>query len=248
MSRGRILIIATNVGQFSKIGFRTGLWLGELTHFWDEAEKAGFEMDIASPEGGVIPVDPESVFFSRLKSLFGYKDRVMRRYYDRDFMDRLNNTLKISQVSAKDYDAIYMTGGHGVMFDFPKCEALARLTADFWEAGKIVSAVCHGVAGLLGGRLQNGDYLVSGRNVTGFSWDEEQFADRVEAAPFNLEDELRKRGAFYRKNFEFLESLWSHVVSDDRLITGQNPRSARETGRVVMARLARLAPPLTPAC
>lgn len=240
MRNARILIIATNVDQFDESGLRTGLWLGELTHFWDVAEAAGLELHIASPLGGKIPLDPESIFFSRLKNVFGVTDSVMWRYRDKEFMNRLNNTLKISDVSADNYDAIYLTGGHGVMFDFPECAALAQLTAEFWESGKIVSAVCHGVAGLLGVKLGDGRYLIEKKNVTGFSWVEEILAGREKCAPFNLEKELQKKGAVYKKCFPFLEPLWSFIVSDGSLITGQNPRSARKVGKAVVKELTKL--------
>src|SRR5215213_7902422 len=96
----RILIIVTNVGEYEKVGFRTGLWLGELTHFWDVAEKAGFQMDIASPSGGYVPIDPESLAHAVLKE--GGTDV---RYQDRVFMDRLRNTLNVADADATAYDA-----------------------------------------------------------------------------------------------------------------------------------------------
>lgn len=224
----RILIIATNVDEFEKVGFRTGLWLSELTHFWDVAEEAGFQMDIASPSGGKIPLDPESLM---LKAL-GVGD-TGKRYEDRIYMNRLENTLKVSDIDPAAYDAIYLTGGHGVMFDF-KNPDLAQLVAAFHESDKIVSAVCHGPTGLLEVKLSNGEYLVNGKKVTGFSWKEEVIAKRDNAVPFNLEAELEKRGAKYSKAFlPFSE----HVVEDGLLITGQNPGSAQEVGKAVTSRL-----------
>lgn len=239
MANNRILIIATNVDQFSKSGQRTGLWLGELTHFWDKIEAAGFDMDIASPLGGKIPIDPESLWLSKFWGLIHFPDPLTARYHDRRFMDRLNRTMKIADARVDDYAAIYITGGHGVMFDLPQCRELAQLVAAFWERGKIVSAVCHGVAGLLEARLRDGAYLLDGRTVTGFSWDEEDYADREDVAPFNLEDELRKRGGKYVKNFPLLEPLWPFVRVDDRLITGQNPVSAGKVGAAVVKALAK---------
>jgi putative intracellular protease/amidase len=131
------------------------------------------------------------------------------------------------------YDAIYMTGGHGVCFDFRNPD-LARLTAAFWEAGKIVSAVCHGPAGLLEVKLTGGDYLIAGKDVTGFSWNEEVKASRDDAVPYNLEEELQKRGAKYGKAWM---AFSSHVVEDGNLITGQNPASAAAVGEAVVKRL-----------
>jgi putative intracellular protease/amidase len=226
--------MVTNVGEFEKVGMRTGLWLGELTHFWRVAEEAGYEMDIASPSGGHVPLDPESLIFTGLRDAIGLKDDLARRYEDRDFMNLLNTTLKISDADSAAYDAIYMAGGHGVMFDFPECDALASLTAEFYESGKVVSAVCHGPCGLLNVKLSNGDYLIDGKDVTGFSWNEEIAAKRDHAVPFNLEDELRRRGGRYSKA---LVPFKAHVVEDDRLITGQNPQSPRPVGKAVVRKL-----------
>jgi putative intracellular protease/amidase len=225
----RILIIVTNVAEYEKVGFRTGLWLGELTHFWDVAEKAGFQMDLASPAGGYIPIDPESLAPAVLQT--GGTDQ---RYADRTYMNRLHNTLKIGDAEAANYDAIYMTGGHGVCFDFPKSAELARLTAKFYESDKIVSAVCHGPAGLLEVKLSSGEYLIAGKKLTGFSWAEEVKAGREQAVPYNLEEELQKRGANYHKAWS---AFAAYVVEDGRLITGQNPASAEGVGQAVVKQL-----------
>ncbi len=186
-------------------------------------------MDIASPSGGYVPIDPESLAREVLKT--GDTDK---RYEDRAFMDRLKDTMKVADADVANYDAIYMTGGHGVCFDFSRSEALANLTAAFWEAGKIVSAVCHGPAGLLEVRLGNGEHLIAGKELTGFSWDEEVKVGRDRAVPYSLEEELRKRGARYGKAWF---AFRSHVVEDGLLITGQNPASAEAVGKAVVKRL-----------
>jgi putative intracellular protease/amidase len=139
----KILIIVTNVPEYEKVGYRTGLWLGELTHFGDVAEEAGYTMDIASPSGGPIPIDPESLIVSEVAYAIGVKGDIAKRYEDRAFMNLLRNTRKVSEVNAADYDAIYMTGGHGVMFDFPTSEALAKLTAKFYETGPTETEPTH---------------------------------------------------------------------------------------------------------
>src|SRR5215469_6900230 len=133
---GKILVIVTNAGEYEKVGMRTGLWLGELTHFWDFAEQAGFSMDIASPSGGRIPLDPESLSHEVLSELGTEK-----RYRNRRYMDLLENTKKVANVNLEDYDAIYLTGGHGAMFDFRQSKALETLMARFYETGRIVSTV-----------------------------------------------------------------------------------------------------------
>lgn len=230
----RILIIATNADQFEKAGFRTGLWLSELVHFWDVAEKAGYQMDIASPLGGKIPIDPESLIISEVAHYVGMKGDVAKRYEDRTFMNLLENTLKVADVDAQAYQALYMSGGHGVLFDFPKSDALAKLIAEFYESGKIISAICHGPCGLLEVKLDNGDYLINGRNITSFSWKEEAVAKRDGTVPFNLEEELKKRGAKYSKA---TLPFNAHVVQDGLLITGQNPASASGVGKAVVEKL-----------
>lgn len=232
MATNRILAVVTNVGEYQKVGYRTGLWLGELTHFLDAAEPAGFRCDIASPKGGYVPIDPESLMLQELGHAVGLGGPVHKRYENRAFMDRLKDTMKVTDANAGDYDAVYLTGGHGVCFDFDSPDVV-RLVAGFWEAGKVVSAVCHGPAGLLEVTV-GGEPLVKGKNLTGFSWAEEGLAKRDQAVPYNLEEELKRRGANYGKGaLPFV----SHVVEDGRLVTGQNPASAAGVGEAVVKRL-----------
>lgn len=230
----KVLIVVTNSAEFEKVGYRTGLWLSELTHFWDVLEKAGIAMDIASPAGGYVPLDPESLLMSELVQMTGLKDAVNKRYEDRLFMNKLQHTPRIADIDIDDYDAIYLTGGHGVMFDFNNSEDLAKVIAGFYEKQKIVSAVCHGPCGLINVKLSNGDYLVKDKKVTGFSWKEEELAKRDHAAPYNLEEELIQRGGRYEKA---LIPFSEYVVEDGLLITGQNPKSAHAVGQAVLDRL-----------
>lgn len=188
------------------------MWLSELTHFLDVVEEAGHTADIASPKGGKVPIDPESLILSEIASTLRMGGDVSKRYEDRAFMNRLNETMKVEDAQAPAYDAIYLAGGHGVMFDFPENRALATLTASMFEGDKIVSAVCHGPAGLLNAKLRSGAYLLKGRQATGFSWKEEVAAHRDHAVPFNLEEEIKKRGAEYSAA---LLPLNSNVVEDD---------------------------------
>lgn len=236
---GKLLAIVTSVGEYDKVGFRTGLWLGELTHFLDAAEEAGHSVDIASPLGGYVPIDPESLMMQEMGAAVGLKSAVHKRYQDRVFMNRLQDSLKIADLNAEAYDAIYLTGGHGVMFDFSDND-LASLVTSFYQEGKVVSAVCHGPCGLLEATLEDGEHLLKGKKVTGFSWAEEKAAKRDHAVPFNLQEELEKRGASYEKA---LIPFASHVVKDGLLITGQNPASASGVGQAVVKALAEQAHP-----
>ena len=234
MANGKILIVVTNADAFRTVGWRTGLWFGELTHFWDVAEQAGYAMDIASPLGGKIPIDPESLMMSEMATAVGLEGGVSKHYRDRAFMDRLENTLHVSESAVADYVAIYLAGGHGAMFDFVESSHLAKLVAEFYEANKVVSAVCHGPGGLLNVRLSGGDRLVAGKKLTGFSWTEEQAVKRDVAVPFSLEGRLRELGVEYTKA---TIPFTSHVVEDGHLITGQNPGSAHAVGKAVIERL-----------
>lgn len=234
---GNILIVVTNVDQYESVGFRTGLWLGELTHFWDAVVEHGFRCEIASPSGGWVPLDPQGLMMPEMGHNSRLGGDVTDHYRDKQFMDRLNHTLRLSEVRADDYDAIYLAGGHGTMWDFRSAE-LGRLLAEFYEAGKAVSSVCHGPVGFLESRLSNGRWLIDEREMTGFSWAEEKADNRDEYVPFNLEEELKARGARYTKA---MIPLAKHVVEDGRLITGQNPASARGVGEAVARALRKAA-------
>lgn len=227
MSRNKtkkVLAVVTSATQYEKAGYRTGLWLGELTHFWDVLTSAGHQVDVVSIAGGDVPLDPESLMAPVL-ALGGTK----KRYRDRAWMDILNQTRSVRQVSADNYDAIYLTGGHGTMFDFDD-SALQQLVADFARQGKIVSAVCHGPCGLVEVDV-DGVPLVQGRKLTGFSWAEEKLAGRDQAVPFSLQDRLKERGAKYSKA---LRPMAEKVVVDGSLVTGQNPMSATGVGEAVV--------------
>lgn len=180
------------------------------------AHKAGFELDIASPTGDYVPIDPESLLPGVI-----VMGQASRYYKDRAFMNRLRSTLRVADVDEGRYDAIYLTGGHGTCFDFPVSRDLAALIARFHEAGKVVSAVCHGPAGLLNVNLSDGTNLIAGKNLTGFSWTEEMLAMRSQVIPFVLEHELKKRGAHFSKA---KLPMFKYVVEDGTLITGQTPR------------------------
>ncbi|MEL4505884.1 type 1 glutamine amidotransferase domain-containing protein [Luteococcus sp. H138] len=227
--RGRILAIVTSVAEYQTSGYRTGLWLGELTHFVDVAENAGHEVDVVSIAGGDVPLDPESL----MPPVLALGD-TGKRYRDREFMDRLRGTQSVRQVRAEDYDAIYLTGGHGTMFDFDDAR-LAELVAEFWSQDKVVSAVCHGPAGLLLAEVA-GQPLLKGRKVTGFSWAEEKLAQRDDVVPYKLQDELAARGAKYTKA---LRPMAEKVVTDGNLVTGQNPTSATAVAKAVVNLLAK---------
>ncbi|WP_343596791.1 type 1 glutamine amidotransferase domain-containing protein [Pseudomonas sp.] len=222
----KILVVLTNTAKYPTLKRATGLWLGEAVHFVDVVEKAGYEVDYVSPAGGYVPIDPHSLQMA--------PDLDWQWYDDKSFMSRLGASYSPGQVRAADYRAIYYTGGHGVMYDFPDNQPLQDLARKIYENGGIVAAVCHGVVGLLNIKLSDNSLLLKDRQVTGFSNTEEKLAELDEVVPFLTEHELIARGGIYNKH----ENPWeSFVIPDDRLITGQNPASTRLLAEKVLAAL-----------
>ncbi|MDK8875014.1 type 1 glutamine amidotransferase domain-containing protein [Paracoccus sp. SSJ] len=225
----RILHVVTNRDHYDDPGRPTGLWLSELSHAWDVFAAEGHAQDIVSPAGGRSPLEPRALKWPLLDaSARGWLNDPAR-------MALLERTAAPDQVDPEGYDAIYFTGGHGVMWDFPDNAGLQAIARRIWEKGGIVSSVCHGYCGLLNTRLSDGTLLVAGRQVTGFSWTEEILAGVARHMPYDAEAEMKRRGARYGKA---LLPFVSHVVTDGRLVTGQNPGSAKAIARQV-ARLLR---------
>lgn len=161
-SLGKILVVMTNHAVYPSRSDHTGLWLTELTHFYDIAQTAGYDMDFVSPQGGAVPLDERS-----LKPI--YLDKSAKAHLaDPKFMQRLNNTLAPNAIDPSRYKAIYYTGGHGTMWDFPKNEGLKKISEQIYQQGGVVSAVCHGVGGLLSLQDHQGKALIAGRTVTGY--------------------------------------------------------------------------------
>ncbi|AUH67286.1 MULTISPECIES: type 1 glutamine amidotransferase domain-containing protein [Gordonia] len=224
----RILNVVTNVGHYDDPSHKTGLWLSELTHAWHVFEDAGFEQVLVSPKGGAVPLEPRALKFPN------YDKTAKAWRADPARMALLENTLSPEDVDSADFDAIYFTGGHAVMYDFPDSEGLQRITREIFERGGIVSSVCHGYCGLLNTRLSDGSYLIAGRRMTGFAWREEVLARVDKLVPYNAEERCKERGALYEKaKLPFV----SYVVVDGNLVTGQNPGSAKETAEKVAALL-----------
>ena len=224
----KILALSTSVHRYEKSGIHTGMWLGEYTHFYDVLTEAGHDVTLASVDGGAVPIDPVS-----LKTPVIQLGGTNKRYEDPEFMDQLEDTPAIADVDLDEFDGIFLIGGHGTLFDFQN-EAVNKAVAHFADAGKIVSAVCHGPAGLLDVTLADGTKLLDGRRVTGYSWTEEKLARRTEEVPYSLEDKLREQAGEY---ITAKVPMTKHVVVDGKLITGQNPTSAAGVGEAVLEAL-----------
>lgn len=225
----KILALATNSNPELSNGKRTGLWLSELTHFAEVVSQAGYQVDVASPAGGKIPLDENSFTEKEMK------DRANVWFMgDARLKNFLENSLRISEVNVNDYKAIYLSGGHGTVWDFRQSESLQKKLTEFHSVGKVLSGVCHGVAGFIDTKDKHGNRLVSGKKVTGFSNFEDMLAGSKKYMPFLLEDEFKNIGARYRKNFL---PFTARVEVEPNFITGQNPQSARAVGREVIKML-----------
>ena len=224
----RILNVVTNVAHYDDADHPTGLWLSELTHAWHVFDEHGFEQTLVSPAGGRAPLEPRALKFPN------YDKTAKAWRADPAKMALLENTHRPDEIESADYDAIYFTGGHAVMYDFPDSEGLQRITREIYERGDIVASVCHGYCGLLNTKLSDGSYLITGKKMTGFAWREETFARVDKLVPYNAEERAKERGALYEKaKLPFI----SYTVVDGNLVTGQNPGSAKQTAKKIASLL-----------
>lgn len=220
----RILHVVSNVAHYADPSEPTGLWLSELTHAYDIFAAKGYEQRLVSPKGGVSPLEPRALKWPLL-------DASAKAWLaDKNRMALLSSTARPEDIDPAGYDAVYFTGGHAVMWDFPDSEGLQKITRSIYERGGIVSSVCHGYCGLLNTKLSDGTLLVAGKKLTGFSWREEILAGVAGKMPYNAEEEMKRRGALYEKAFL---PFVSYAVADGRLVTGQNPWSAKATAEKV---------------
>lgn len=221
----KVLVVMTNHAKYPSRRDTTGLWLTELTHFYDILQQAGYAMDFVSPQGGPVPLDERSLGWL-------YVDAEARAHLqDPAFMALLQTTKSAASVNPANYLAIYYTGGHGTMWDFRGNKDLQRVAETIYRQGGIVASVCHGAAGLLDLQAEDGKSLIEGRQVTGFSNAEELLSGVKDQVPFSLQDELQKRGAHYDKSFV---PFWSYAITDGRLVTGQNPNSPKAVAQALL--------------
>lgn len=215
----KILFVVTSHETKGDTREKTGYYLGEVSHPWEVLVAGGYEIDFVSPKGGNPPVDG-----------FDLSDPVNKKFWeDKYYHQKITHSLKPSQVEPQDYDAIFYAGGHGAMWDLPNNKALANIASKIYEQNGVVAAVCHGPAGLLNIRLSDGKYLIAGKKVNGFSNEEEELVKLTKVVPFLLEDQMKERGGIYEQS-----APWqNHVTVDGRLITGQNPQSAKAVGEAI---------------
>jgi putative intracellular protease/amidase len=231
----RVLMVVTSHDR--KGEKPSGFWLSELTHPRQAFIDAGFPVDVASPRGGEAPVDPESLDLADPVNAAFWNDSHQRA--------SVTSSRRIADMDARDYAAIFIAGGHGAMWDLPDDAKLAGLIAAIHGQGGVVGAVCHGPAALINVKLEDGSYLVANREIAAFTNAEEREAGLDGVVPFLLVDRLADRGALIRQAAPFEPK----VVISERLVTGQNPASARGVGEAMVALLkaAPARPPTSPA-
>ncbi|PGH41294.1 Putative intracellular protease/amidase [Micromonospora sediminicola] len=212
----RALIALTSHSDLGATGRKTGYYVGEAAEPWEVFRAAGYDVDLVSVAGGEPPVDGRDT-----------DDRTQN-----DFLATagVTDTPKAADVDPAGYDVIVFAGGHGTMWDFPDDPDLARIARAVYERGGVVAAVCHGPSALVNLTLSDGSRLIAGKRVAGFTNDEEAAVGLTDEVPFLLADKLTEAGAQHVPAPNFTE----HVVVDGRLVTGQNPQSARALAEAVV--------------
>ena len=220
----KILMILTSHDELGNTGKKTGFWLEEFAAPYYVLKDAGADVTLATPKGGMPPIDPSS-------TTPDFQTDATRRYdQDKALQDLLSNTVKLEEISAEDYDGVFYPGGHGPLWDLTENKKSLQLIESFWAADKPVAAVCHAPAVLLHAKDKNGEPLVKGKRVTGFTNTEEEGVQLTDVVPFLLEDELQNKGGNYSKG----EDWGVHVVQDGLLITGQNPASSEKAAEKLL--------------
>jgi len=221
----KVLFIVTSHDRMGNTGDKTGVWLEELATPYYILKEAGAHITLTSPRGGKVPVDPKS------QSILMSTGNTKRFSGDLEAMDLLSGSIPLEEVKPNDYDAIFLPGGHGPLWDIANNPIVKQLLEIFNAEGKPIAAVCHGVAGLLSVQIDGGDLFLKGRRVTAFSNSEEESAGLNNVVPFLLENELSSLGALYSKGANYL----SYVVDEGNIITGQNAASSKEAASKLLA-------------
>ncbi len=218
----KVVIVATSASTLGPI--QTGVWIEELASPYYEFEAAGYDIVIASPAGGPIPIDSGSLgegFFT---------EEAKRFLHDATAVGKLCHSVSIGDITLDDVDAIFMAGGHGTCTDFINCPSLKAAIEGMYKDDKVVAAVCHGPICLTDCVKEDGTPLVQGKKVTGFTNTEENVVQKQDLVPFLLEDKLKELGGIYERADD-----WNcKVVADGKLVTGQNPQSSTECAKKVI--------------
>lgn len=224
----KVLFVLTSHDELGDTGEKTGFWVEEFATPYYALADEGVEVSIASPKGGQPPIDPKS-------QLPDFTTPSTERFdKDEALQNKISNTLVLKEVNQDDYDAIFYPGGHGPLWDLSQDESSIALIQSFYNHDKPVALVCHAPAALKNVKDKNGDPLVKGKKVTGFTNSEEAAVELTNVVPFLVEDMLKENGGTYMRGDDWN----SFAVSDGLLITGQNPQSSELVAEKLLAQLS----------
>ncbi|WP_350293173.1 type 1 glutamine amidotransferase domain-containing protein [uncultured Croceitalea sp.] len=225
----QILFIVSNAHFYGDSDIGASNHFSEIVQAYEVFKKAGYVIDFVSPEGGAIPIGYIST-----------SDTLQKKYiYDNDFMDALETTKKPNEIKASDYKAVYYGGGGAAMFGVPENESIQKIVMELYEQHNgIVSAICHGTAGIANLKTKDGEYLFAGKKINGFpDIFENKDAAYYKTFPFSIQETIKERGG----DFQFSEEGWDgFMVSDGRLISGQDPTAAGLVAEKVVETLQQL--------
>ncbi len=228
MTAMKILMVLTSHDKLGNTGHKTGFWLEEFAAPYYVFKDAGAALTLASPNGGQPPLDPKS------NEADSQTASTIRFDSDGNAQHQLANTHKLSEMNINDFDAVFYPGGHGPLWDLAEDKASIALIEAAYQAGKIVSAVCHAPAVFKHTKSSSGEPLIKGKAVTGFSDTEEDAVQLTNIVPFLVEDMITQNGGHYSK----AEDWHPHCVVDGLLITGQNPASSEAVAQAVLKQLS----------
>ncbi|MGR3760104.1 type 1 glutamine amidotransferase domain-containing protein [Roseobacteraceae bacterium NS-SX3] len=223
----KVLMVLTSHDELGDTGEKTGFWLEEFAAPYYVLRDAGAEVTLASPKGGQPPLDPKS------DSEDAQTGATRRFKQDETAQQALANTVKLSSVDADQFDAVFYPGGHGPLWDLAEDADSRKLLERFAAADRPIGAVCHAPGVFRHVKGSNGEPLVKGRRVTGFTNGEEEAVGLTGVVPFLVEDMLKEKGGNYSKG----EDWASHVEVDGKLVTGQNPASSEAAAKELLALL-----------
>lgn len=212
-----VLFVLTSHDELGDTGEKTGFWVEEFAGPYYTLKDKGVNITLATPKGGKAPIDPRSDDESAATESTKRFDK------DQEAQDRINNTAKLETIDAADYDAVFYPGGHGPLWDLSKDKTSIKLIETFNEQKKPIAFVCHAPAALKNVKGTDGNPLVKGKKVTGFTNTEEEAVELTDVVPFLVEDMLKENGGIYSKGDDWAE----YVLQDGNLITGQNPASSK---------------------